>query len=142
MQGSGCFSSCKKIFHLRGFHFDSSDNFVESQLLILCFHVYIFLPPTSAYDFCFWKSFQRGSLKIHLVFIEKKSVRRRTIQAQRKIGQDGKRERNTQTEKQAGRHTDETVQPTKPKHRCSLPVLPVLSGCVLSNLSLQSHSRG
>lgn len=47
-----------------------------------------------AKDIQVWKRFQRGSLKIHVVFIEE-----RTIQAPRKIGQE---EKEKQSEKQAG----------------------------------------
>lgn len=61
-----------------------------------------FYPPSLASKFCVWKSFQRVSLKIHLVFIEKASVRDGTIDTQRKIGQDRKGKEHMEMEMEAG----------------------------------------
>lgn len=74
-----------------------------------------FYPLTLALNFWVWKSFQRGSLKIHLVFIEKASVRDGTIDTQRKIGQDRKGKEQEETEIEAGTHRDETAQSSKQK---------------------------
>lgn len=59
-----------------------------------------FYSPSLASNFCVWKSFQRGSLKIHLLLIAKASVRDGTIDTQRKIGQDRKRKEQVETEMQ------------------------------------------
>lgn len=70
-----------------------------------------------ASNFCVWKSFQRESLNIHLVFIEKASVRDGTIDTQRKIGQDRKGKEHVETEMQAGTCRDETAQSSKQKKK-------------------------
>lgn len=74
-----------------------------------------FYPLSSASNFCVWKSFQRGSLKIHLLFIERVSVGDGTIEAQRKMGQDRKGKEHVETEMQAGTRRDETAQSSAPK---------------------------
>lgn len=66
-----------------------------------------FYPPSLSPNFCVWKSFQRGSLKIHLVFIEKVSVRDGTIDTPRKIGQDRKGKEHVEAAMRAGTRRDE-----------------------------------
>lgn len=94
-----------------------------------------FYPLTLALNFWVWKSFQRGSLKIHLVFIEKASVRDGTIDTQRKIGQDRKGKQHEETEIEAGTHRDETAQSSKqktPKQQQKKPTMlaPVPAGAI------------
>lgn len=74
-----------------------------------------FYPLGSASNFCVWKSFQRGSLKIHLLFIERLSVGDGTIDAQRKIGQDRQGKEHVETEMQVGTRRDETAQSSTPE---------------------------
>lgn len=76
-----------------------------------CYNVFL----SSASNFCVWKSFQRRSLKIHLLFIERVSVGDGTIDAQRKMGQDRQGKEHVETEMQAGTRRDETAQSSKPK---------------------------
>lgn len=76
-----------------------------------------FYPLSLAPNFCVWKSFQRGSLTIHLVFIEKASVRNGTIDTQKKIGQDRKGKKHVEMEMQEGMRKDETAQSSKQKKK-------------------------
>lgn len=74
-----------------------------------------FYPLSSASNFGVWKSFQRGSLKIHLLFIERVSVGDGTIDAQRKMGQDRRGKEHVETEMQAGTRGDETARSSTPQ---------------------------
>lgn len=75
-----------------------------------------FYPQSLALNFCVWKSFQRGSLTIHLLFIERASVRDGTIDTQKKIGQDRK-----EMVMQEGTRRDETAQSSKKKKEANKP---------------------
>lgn len=76
--------------------------------------MYFYLPSLAS-NFRVWRSFQSGSLKIHLVFIERVSVGDGTIETQRKIGQGRRGKEHVEKEMQTGTRKDETAQSSKPK---------------------------